>query len=221
MPELQGAVSDGVMMKFTLLILIVLWASCAPKVEPTFITQPTLQKPKVIIPQRSEPVSLEKAVNWGAKQGGLETLREVFLANGDFEVRFWKSQQPTGLSGFVFRKRGEKYSAYNVDKILFDEKQKLGKAYINPQSDWETVVRKLNEAEIFTLSDSSELKNYKGNNITDGFSYIVEINKDEVYRIYEYRNPDRAENPEAKQIVKIGNIIAEEFGLEEFRADTK
>jgi hypothetical protein len=46
---------------------------------------------------------------------------------------------------------------------------------------------------------------------------VVEINKDRVYRTYEYGNPNFAKCGEAKQMIELGEIIANEFGLGDFR----
>jgi hypothetical protein len=57
--------------------------------------------------------------------------------------------------------------------------------------------------------------------ILDGIWYVVESNKNMTYRIYSYSNP-WYEAPwykrcnEAKQMILIGKIIGEEFGLERF-----
>ena len=47
----------------------------------------------------------------------------------------------------------------------------------------------------------------------DGMSYVVEYNRDGSYRTYMYDNPDNAKCDEAKRMIKIGNMIAEEFNL--------
>jgi hypothetical protein len=45
----------------------------------------------------------------------------------------------------------------------------------------------------------------------------VEVNKDKAYRTYMYDHPNHAKCDEAKQMLKVGEIIAEEFGVGEFR----
>jgi hypothetical protein len=47
----------------------------------------------------------------------------------------------------------------------------------------------------------------------DGMSYVVEINSDRTYRTYMYDNPFYAKCDEAKRMMKIGEIVADEFGL--------
>jgi hypothetical protein len=49
------------------------------------------------------------------------------------------------------------------------------------------------------------------------FGSDIKINKDRAYRSYLYDNPQHAPCREAKQILVVGDIIAEEFGLIEFK----
>ena len=47
--------------------------------------------------------------------------------------------------------------------------------------------------------------------INDGMSYVVEYNSDGIYRTYMYDNPVYAKCGEAKRMIEIGNIIAEDL----------
>jgi hypothetical protein len=85
-----------------------------------------------------------------------------------------------------------------------------------PKSGWTNAWQRLIDAEILTLPDASSIRCEVG--ITDGKSYVVEVNKDRTYRTYMYDNPNHAKCAEAKQMIKLGEVIAEEFGLEEFKA---
>ncbi len=208
-------------MKITILLSVVLFLSCTQKIEQTQNAALPPAKPKIIIPKRSGDYSLEKAVDSLTNISELQSLRGISLPDGDFEVRFWISNR-VGVNGLIIRKSGESQSALFVERMpLKNNNQNPENRYVNPKLPWQSVLERLYEAEIFTLPDSSELKNYKGNDVMDGFSNIVEINKDGIYRIYEYVNPNWADNQEAKQVVKIGSIIADEFGLEEFRVEVK
>ena len=50
-----------------------------------------------------------------------------------------------------------------------------------------------------------------------GIGYMVETNQNGKYRIYFYSNPQNQKTNEAKQMIKIGEIIADEFGLHNFK----
>jgi hypothetical protein len=54
------------------------------------------------------------------------------------------------------------------------------------------------------------------NSYIDGIGYAVEINQNGKYRIYFYSSPDKQKSEQAKQMMKIGEIIADEFGLHNF-----
>lgn len=205
-------------MKIVYLFIIISFSFCGQKIEQKENVNKPLEKPEIIIPQKAENISLTKFVDWTAKAGNLQKLREIALSEDSFEIRIWIAKS-IGAVGLVIKKDDEKWTAIYVDKTLDKKTPNEESKYLKPKSGWKELWKKLTEVEILILPDSSELKNYKGDKITDGFGYIVEINKDNVYRIYEYSNPNWAENPEAKQMVKISKIIAEEFSLEEFYFD--
>lgn len=209
-------------MRSAILLFIVLFSACAQKIARDENANQFREKPKVIIPKRQEPVSLEKGIDWSAEQGGLSKLRDAALPDGDFEIRFWTHAgvgARVGTNGLIIKKSGENRSAFNVDKMFLKGDEKNENHLVFPKSDWKILRQKLDETGIFTLPDSSELKNYKGDDVLDGFEYTVEINKDKIYRVYSYSNPNAADNPEAKQIVQIGDILADEFGIKEIKAD--
>ena len=88
----------------------------------------------------------------------------------------------------------------------------------NPKSGWNATWQKLVDAGILVLPDSSKLKYEDG--VMDGKSYVIETNSDYLYRTYQYGNPNYVKLKEAKQMVEIGQIIADEFGLESFSSET-
>jgi hypothetical protein len=54
--------------------------------------------------------------------------------------------------------------------------------------------------------------------MNDGMSYVVEVKRRGIYRTYLYDNPNYAKCDEAKRMIKIGNIVSEEFGVAEMAA---
>jgi hypothetical protein len=82
------------------------------------------------------------------------------------------------------------------------------------RKEFESLWQRLTGAGILTLPDSSTLEcDTYGK---DGTNYIVEINMNKTYRTYRYHDPNHAACGEAKQMVKIGEIVASEFGLQNF-----
>ena len=84
-----------------------------------------------------------------------------------------------------------------------------------PLSGWEAAWQRLMQAGILTLPDASVAG--CNTHIFDGVKYVVEINKEKMYRTYLYDNPTYSPCSEAKQMLKIGEIIAEEFNLKVFK----
>ena len=83
-----------------------------------------------------------------------------------------------------------------------------------PRSGWEAAWGRLEGAGILTLPDAEAVNcNSRG---LDGTYYIVETNVNATYRTYMYANPDPPKCREARQMVEISRIIAEEFNLPEF-----
>jgi hypothetical protein len=196
-------------------ILIVLAISCASlqqqrenKTAPPQRKELQLNIPKGIW----EPIFF-KAVNERAKLSDLKTLRRA-LPEQDFEVRVWHGFGLTLLEGFVLKRTHGKWSALYLDGISpgmpRNQYQRILRA---PKSGWNASWDQLEDAGILILPDASAVGCSAMDE--DGMSYVVEFNRDRVYRTYMYDNPDDAKCDEAKRMIKIGNIIAEEFGVSE------
>jgi len=160
-----------------------------------------------------EPIFF-KAIDERANFGNLKSLRSAALPDGDVEVRVWHGFGLTALEGFVLKRVAGQWSAIHLDgvtrKVVSPEsEQKLG----TPKFGWDASFRRLEEAGLFTLPDASSLGCNGG--ATDGMSYVVEFNRDGVYRTYMYDNPDYAKCEEAKRMIYIGNLISEDFGVAE------
>ena len=72
-------------------------------------------------------------------------------------------------------------------------------------------------AGILTLPDASEVR--CNTQVLDGMGYVVEIDADQTYRTYMYDNPQYAKCDEAKRMIKLSEIVDEEFGWKD--ADAK
>lgn len=162
-----------------------------------------------------EPIFFE-SINERAKQAKLPNLRTVILPQDDLEVRVWIGFGLTALEGFVLKRTAGQWSAIHLEgihpRLRRSEYQKKLQA---PKSGWEACWQRLVDAGVLTLPDASEVQ--CNADIPDGMSYVVEFNVNTTYRTYMYDNPDYAQCDEAKQMLRIGEIIAEEFGVEEFR----
>ncbi|MGH9904401.1 MAG: hypothetical protein ACRD8U_02325 [Pyrinomonadaceae bacterium] len=183
----------------------------------------TAQEPRVMIPNENwVPIFFEatgaasKSINELTKEADLPSLRTVVLLNDDLEIRVWIGFGLQGVDGLVLRRSSNQWSGIHLhgmaERPPFPNSQQKLEA---PKSGWETVWQRLTDAGILTLPDAASLLCDPGGK--DGTSYVVEINMNRMYRTYMYHDPDYANCNEAKQMMRIGEIIDEEFGLEEFR----
>jgi hypothetical protein len=172
---------------------------------------------RLLIPNDTwEPIYF-RSINERTGEANVPSLRTVVLPEGDFEVRVWAGFGLYGIDGLILRRSADRWSAVHLHGM--SGRPPLGKYEREldaPKSGWPNAWQRLVDAGVLTLPDSSSIKCDSG--INDGKSYVVEVNKDRVYRTYQYDNPDYAKCAEAKQMIKIGEVLAEEFGLEEFKA---
>lgn len=180
------------------------------------------QEPRVMLPDaRWVPIFFEstglasKSINERTKEANLQSLRTLLLPDKDLEVRVWAGFGVEGVDGFILRRYSNQWSAIYLrgmaERPPFPNSQT---ALGTPKSGWEPVWQSLIGAGIVTLPDASALgcDTYG----KDGMSYVVEINMNKTYRTYSYPDPKYLECEEAKQMKRIAEIIADEFGLLNF-----
>ena len=200
-----------------LIVIVVLVASslCSPHQQ---VKNPTAAPPpkklQLNIPKDPwEPIFF-RAIDERAKLANLESLRSKAFPNNDLEIRVWHGFGLTLLEGFLLRRTAGEWLAVHLDGVTrkaspAEFQKRLGP----PKSGWDAFLRRLEEAGFFTLPDASAVNCNTFQH--DGMSYVVEFNRDGVYRTYMYDNPDYAQCNEAKRMIRIGNIISEEFGVPE------
>lgn len=154
-----------------------------------------------------------RTIRGRAKLSKLVDLQEIVLPPGDLEIRLWDGFGITYLQGYTLRKTGSKWSAAFLPAAMprfaaHDYKVPMSA----PKSGWNRFWNALAHEGILTLPDASTLKDdLNGGIIRDGVSYVVEVNKDGVYRTYMYSNPAEHKWPEAKRIVKIAELFYKEL----------
>lgn len=207
MPELQGAVSSRVNMKKILLIFSLLLCSCGE-----------YGKSELSIPDEARDKVFRQFINPLTEKYELYKLREKYIAIDDLEIRVWIAASE--IDGFILKRITGKWSAIAVKEINctnFGDYPKNGEYQLGrinlaaPKSGWENAWRKLNEAGILDLPNSDDVS------YVDGTSYITEISEKGKYRNYFYSNPNSQKTEEAVRMMKIGEIIADEFGLPNFK----
>ncbi len=175
------------------------------------------QELRRVIPERWASYSF-KWIDERTDAANLPKLRTILLPDDDLEVRVWVGFGIEGEDALILRRSAGQWSALHLHGMY---KQYPPKKYQEtfpmpaPKSGWERAWQKLVGEGLLTLPEASEVQ-CEGRTL-DGTSYGVEVNMDRTYRIYSYDNPNHAKCSQAKQMLKIGEIIAEEFGLEEFK----
>ncbi len=157
------------------------------------------------------------------KTSKLKRLKSKSLPQDDIEIRVWSGFGITVLQGFILKRNSGEWSAVDLDwEVSENRKGKrdlkpVDKNLDAPKSGWDAAWQRLVDAGILTLLAAEKI-DCSGNTV-DGFSYVVEYKLQNKYRTYMYDNPEYAKCDEAKQIVKINKIIAEEFYKREVKVD--
>ncbi len=168
---------------------------------------------KLIVPTAVWEKIFFESINERARIANLQSLR-VALAKDDLELRVWNGFGLTALEGLVLRRRAGAWSAVHLEGIHTGlPKREYQKQLSEPKSGWDNAWRKLMEMGITTLPDAAAIG--CSTTMLDGMSYVVEFNYERTYRTYLYDNPSYAKCEEAKRMIRIGNFIAEEFGVPE------
>ncbi|HEX6717736.1 MAG TPA: hypothetical protein VF088_11535 [Pyrinomonadaceae bacterium] len=158
---------------------------------------------------RWEPLFFE-ALEKHTKKAGIASLRSMVLPDQDLEVRFWYDHFEV-IQGVIIRRSGEKWSASYLRQKSDHEVSLEQENLEAPKSGWNDAWNKLTSAGILVLPDGSAA-NCKSE-VLDGIGYVVETNLNRKYRTYRYGNPQFSGCDEARRILAIESILAEEFSL--------
>ena len=162
-----------------------------------------------------------------SKEFDLSDLQSLDLQKDDLEIRVIKFASFNERNiNFQLTKIDGKWFANLIEKII-DKKdlaiknppEKVLQRKLNePKSGWENLYQKLVSEEILTLPNGAEVGNEP---CPDCEVFIVESKVKDNYRVYNYHSPeDFKDVREAQQLVKIINIISEEFGLNVFNTES-
>jgi hypothetical protein len=200
-----------------LIVIVALMAACSSmrrSEDNKGTLAPTRKDLQLNIPKDTWGPIFFEGIDERAKLSNLKTLRAAALPNTDLEVRVWHGFGVTALEGFVLKRAGGKWSALHLDGIHPNLSRRQYQTSLSPpKSGWDVCWQRLRQAGILDLPDASALG--CGGGVNDGMSYVVEFNRDGIYRTYMYDNPDHAKCDEAKRVIAIGNLISEEFALPE------
>jgi hypothetical protein len=168
--------------------------------------------PRLEIPPADwEPLFFE-ALGERIKRVNLPSLRTVPLHGNDLEIRFWYDGRPDIINGFVICRSGDEWSAFGIRQTGEQQISSVKKEPLKtPKSGWDAAWKRFLDAGILTLPDGSTV-----NCPTEiyGGAFVVETNVNGTYRTYRYTSPQFAQCDEAKRILLIEEIFADEFGLD-------
>lgn len=200
-----------------LLLIALLLTGCLPNLsqsqkEKTPAAQPN--KFRVVVPNETwEPIYF-KEINERTSIARLSNLRAAALPKDDLETRFWMGFGLSALRGFILKRSAGQWTGIFVQGGIHSRHP--GKDYQRslraPKSGWDECWRRLVAGGILILPDAHSIDCEGG--ALDGISYVVETNLDNTYRTYMYENPQVAKCKEAKQIIGIVDILADEFGTQ-------
>ena len=203
----------------TIIALSLLFLACSTSAATKSISGPPAApqdaEPKRIIQEATwEPIFFEE-IDKRARVARLRRLRSAVLPGDDLEARVWVGFGLSALEGLIIKRASGRWSAVHLEGVYPGlPESEYQKALAPPKSGWESFWRRIEGEGFLTLPDASEAR--CNTHVKDGVSYVVEINMNQTYRTYMYDNPHHAECDEARRIVRIGQIIAGEFGVKEF-----
>ena len=148
-----------------------------------------------------------------AALSGYGDLRKHLLPKHNEEVRVWGGFGLTYLQATIFRKKDGVWTATRLLSALPNTSRKdWTKVYAQPKSGWPTFWKKAEELGVWTLPDDSTIALAPGRGTLDGFSYVVELQRDGRYRTYTYMNPNVLPvGPEARSMIDLDRLIQAEF----------
>jgi hypothetical protein len=112
------------------------------------------------------------------------------------------------LQGFSIRRDGATWTGhFAIERSGTTDSAEAHE--VTPKSGWEKLWNEGTNRCVLTLPDSSTFPDE--GLLVDGESYVVEINQNNHYRTYMYGNPEDQKWPQAKQIIRIVDILSDEL----------
>lgn len=218
-----------------MLVLISLLFSCAhyisntAKFSPTPTPQLTLSdfdKRRAEWTKKSNR-EIRESIKKNSKSFRLSVLADDNLAKDDLEVRIWRFAAFGERNIVLALKRIDGNWSADLRQRTIAEKNLSKKnpptkfsrkSLEKPNSDWEKLWQEITDAEILTLFSNNEAEYTP---CLDCWLFVIETKTNENYRIYGYHAPEVNNNShESRQIVKIINIISDEFNLNVFNRES-
>jgi hypothetical protein len=150
------------------------------------------------------------SINRLTAEAGWTPLCNAPLPPGSLEVRIWIGFGLSPLQGFSIRQDGATWTGhFAIERSGTTDSAEVHE--VTPKSGWEKLWNEITNLGVLTLPDSSTLPDEEL--LVDGESYVVEISQNNHYRTYRYGNPQGQKWPQAKQIIRIVDILSDELAL--------
>ena len=194
-----------------ILIIALLLSSCS-KPGPNHASAPA-NNPVTAVPERGVETNLSRETDRVAALAGLKNLNSSNLGKDDLEVRLWFGFGLFPLEGLIISRRQGEWSAIHLKADSHYQPKKVSRNALQPpKSGWEVCWRQLVNAGVLNLPDGTDPPD------PDAQGYVVQIRNGASYRSYHYVAPEYSEQPAAKNMLEIGDIVSNEFGLQRFKA---
>jgi hypothetical protein len=179
-------------------------------------------------------IQLTPAIEMRADEEKLEDLRTTVTKRDDIEVRIWiePMMEVEVAEGYILKQKDSLWAGRHLlatqtypnvareghDIILTPPSSRTGKSVeIEPLNGWDSLWKSLTNTGLLTLPDEGQLdlrsdkKLEGGRGLLIGDIYVVEIRTSEEYRTYRYTIPQRFGQPETKAMIRIIQILHDEF----------
>lgn len=199
------------MKNMKLILIVALLLSACSKPEPNRVSAPA--NTVTPTPESGIETILQDETDRVATLAGLGKLGSSGLGKDDVEVRVWFGFGLFPLEGFVMSRRAGRWSAFHLKADSHYQPKKASRNELQtPKSGWEVCWQQLVNAGVLTLPDGTDGPD------PDAQGYMVQVRNGASYRSYHYVSPEYSHLPAAKNMLEIGDIISNEFGLLRFKA---
>lgn len=169
-----------------------------------------LEEPRDLTPAKASAHRYLRSAIEIARTNGLGRLDKHLLPSGDVEVRYWGGFA-WGTRGVRLRREGGKWTVFSLERGRNQRPKRLP----DPRSGWPTFWSQVEKLGLWSISDEDTHRNRRGYaTIFDGYSTLVEYQRDGVYRAYAYNNPGNQSTwPPSKPMAALSRFIESNFPM--------
>lgn len=175
------------------------------------INKNSIEKKHSVNKSDKDWTKIHQILNKKAESFGFDVLseKEIFLQNT--EIRIWVMGGLTGIRGIILQKINGENTAFLLPSSKNQNESIKVTNLPPPKLGWERFWKNLENENIFSLPDESEVHNPQMYN--DGQTVIIESKYKGIYNIYSYSEPMASDIEQAKNVSNIIKIINDEFNV--------